>query len=125
VVLDFYEEPLVPVLTKKIEGSGSSPAIFLSSHVPMERCYDGTYQNSKHKEERARSGIFFKNKKERMEERKRRDFFFNVLGGSHTRVFSISSTTPLSYRPCATLPQENPLVWEPPLQHVIVGSNRC
>jgi hypothetical protein len=27
-----------------------------------------------------------KNKKERMEERKRRDFIFNVLGGSHTRV---------------------------------------
>jgi len=29
---------------------------------------------SKHKEERDISGIFFKNKNERMEERKRRDF---------------------------------------------------
>lgn len=46
-----------------------------------------------------------------MEESKRRDFF--VCGGSytHTRVFSISRD-----RPDATLPQENPLIWEPSLQ---------
>jgi hypothetical protein len=40
-----------------------------------------------------------------------------VCGGSHTREFSISWGTPSGYRPHATLPQENPLVWEPPLQH--------
>jgi hypothetical protein len=51
-----------------------------------------------------------KNKKQRMEQRKRRDFY--MRGGSHTRVFSISQE-----RPYATLPQENPLVREPPLQH--------
>ncbi len=28
--------------------------------------------------------------------------------------------TPLCYCPHATLPQENPLVWEPPLQHKIL-----
>ncbi len=50
-----------------------------------------------------------KNKKERMEERKRRDFF-SICGGSHTHVFPIGRE-----RPRATLPQENPLVWEPPL----------
>jgi hypothetical protein len=52
-----------------------------------------------------------KNKKERMEERKRRDFF-PICGGSHTCVFFIGQE-----HPRATLPQENPLVWEPPLQH--------
>jgi hypothetical protein len=24
--------------------------------------------------------------------------------------------TPLSYHPCVSLPQENPLLWEPPLK---------
>ncbi len=40
---------------------------------------------------------------------------------SHTRVFSISQESPRGkpwgYRPHATLPLENPFVWEPPLQH--------
>jgi len=66
-----------------------------------------------------------KNKKERMEERKRRDSFLHELGGSHTSVFSISqSRTPLGYRPCATLPQERiHLYGKLPYDNVIVGSN--
>jgi hypothetical protein len=53
----------------------------------MERFLTGRIRKiEKHKEERDRSGIFFKNK-ERMEERKRRDFY--ICGGSHTHVFSI------------------------------------
>jgi hypothetical protein len=50
-----------------------------------------------------------KNNKERMEERKRTDFY---IWGSPTRVFSISQENPH-----VNLPQDNPLVWEPPLQH--------
>jgi hypothetical protein len=45
----------------------------------------------------ARSGKIQKNKKERMEERKIRGFFFqffNIPGGSHTCVFSISQERP-------------------------------
>ncbi len=68
----------------------------------------------KHKEERDRSGKF-KKIKETMEERKRRDFY--ICGGSHTHVFLIGGT-PSGYRPHGTLPQENPLGWEPPLQHI-------
>jgi hypothetical protein len=34
-----------------------------------------------------------------MEERKRRDFFYYVCGGSHTHVFSIGQERPLGYRP--------------------------
>jgi len=41
----------------------------------------------KHKEERHRSGKFEKNNMERMEERKRRDFY--IHGGSPTHVFCI------------------------------------
>jgi hypothetical protein len=55
---------------------GGEPAIFLHSHVPMERCFDGTDQeNSKTRGERGQIMKVQKNKKERMEERKRRDFF--------------------------------------------------
>jgi len=46
----------------------------------------------KHKEEKDRSGKLKKNKKERMDERKRRDF--HVCGGSHTGVFSIGREHP-------------------------------
>ncbi len=67
---------------------------------------------SKHKEERDISGKFKKNKKERMEERKRRVFKWRfpyscVLHQSHM---------PSGYSPGVTLPQENPLIWEPSLQ---------
>jgi len=92
--------------------SGGDPAIFLRSHVLMERFYDGTDQENLKTQEGKNGG-----------KKKKRFFFnFNVLGDSHTRVFSISqSRTPLGYRPCATLPQENPLVWEPPLQQCHCG----
>jgi hypothetical protein len=53
--------------------------------------------------------------KERMEERKRRDFY--ICGGSHTHVFLICQECPRATTPHGTLPQENPLGWEPPLQH--------
>jgi hypothetical protein len=77
----------------------------------------------KQKEERDRSGKFRKNEKENMEESKRRDFFF--LKKLHTWRFSYScvlhrSGTHSGYCPRVTLSQENPLVWEPPLQHNMV-----
>ncbi len=47
----------------------------------------------KHKEKRDRSGkLKKKNKKETVEQRKRRDF--DAHGGSHTRVFSIGRNAP-------------------------------
>jgi len=52
---------------------GGDPAIFLYFHVPIEKIIDG----KDHK----------KNKKKRMEEKKRRDFY--IRGGSHTHVLSI------------------------------------
>ncbi len=56
--------------------SGGEPAIFLHSHVAMERCFDGTDQeNSKTRGERGQIRKVQKNKKERMEERKRTDFY--------------------------------------------------
>ncbi len=42
-----------------------------------------------------------------MEERKRRNFFYYVHGGSHTRVFSINQERPSGYHPRATLPYGN------------------
>jgi hypothetical protein len=56
----------------------------------MKRFFDGTDQeNSKNTRRKGTDQENLKkNKKERMEERKRRDF--HVRGGSHTRVFSIS-----------------------------------
>ncbi len=55
-----------------------------------------------------------KHKKERMEERKRRDFY-STWRFLYSCVLHCSRT-PSAYHHCATLPQENPLVWEPPLQ---------
>jgi hypothetical protein len=77
----------------------------------MERFFDGTNQeNSKTQGGKAQIRRIQKNKKER----KRRDFY--VCGGSHTHVFFHQSGTPWGYHPHATLPQENLLIWEPPLQ---------
>jgi len=67
---------------------GGDPPIFLCSHVPMGRIFDGMDQEiSKTQGEKGQIRKIQKNKKERMEERKRTDFY--VLGGSHTCVFSI------------------------------------
>jgi hypothetical protein len=55
--------------------SERDPAIFLCSHVPLERFFDGTNQkNSKTQGGKAQIRKIQKNKKERMEERKRRYF---------------------------------------------------
>jgi hypothetical protein len=84
----YFEGSPQQKIPRELHGGGN-PVIFLHSHVPMERFFDGTDQeNSK------------KNKKQRMDERKRRNF--DIRGGSHTHVFSIGQE-----RPCATLPQEN------------------
>jgi hypothetical protein len=58
-------------------GGVGDPAIFLCSHVPMERFFDGTDQeNSKTQGGKGHSSRkIFKNKKERMKERKRKRFF--------------------------------------------------
>jgi hypothetical protein len=58
-------------------------------------------------------GIFFKKQEGKNGGKKKKRFFY-VHGGSHSRVFSISQKHP---RPHVTLPQENPLTLEPPLQH--------
>jgi hypothetical protein len=54
-----------------------------------------------------------KNKMERMEEKKRRDFY--ICGGLILMCSALVGNTK-GYRPRATLPQENPLICEPALQ---------
>jgi hypothetical protein len=88
--------------------------IICHSHVPMERLFDGMDQeNSKTQGGKGQMRKIEKeNKKERVEERKRRDF--DGHGGSHTLCVLHRSGMPPAYCPCATVPQENPLIWEPP-----------
>ncbi len=58
-------------------------------YFPMERIFDGTDQeNSKTQGREAQIRKIQKNNMERMEERKRRDFY--IRGGSPTHVFCIS-----------------------------------
>ncbi len=47
---------------------------------------------------------------------RKKKLFFYACGGSHTCVFSIGQECPSGYCPRVTLPQENPLIWEPHLQ---------
>jgi hypothetical protein len=56
------------------------------------------------------------NKKERMEEKNKEKIFYG-RGGSHISCVLHQSGTPLGSHPHVTLLQENPLLWEPPLQH--------
>jgi hypothetical protein len=66
--------------------SGGDRTIFLCSHVPMEQFFDRTDQeNSKTQGGRGQIRKIQENKKEIMEERKRRDLCGG--GGSHTRGF--------------------------------------
>jgi hypothetical protein len=59
----------------------------------MERFFDDMDQEIfKTQGEKGHIRKIQKNKKERMEERKRRDFY--VSGGSHSHVFSISQECP-------------------------------
>ncbi len=77
----------------------------------------------KHKEKWDRSGKF-KNKQEGKNGGKKKKRIFTymevpilVCGGSHTGVFSIGGECPRGiYNTHVTLPQENPLEWEPSLQ---------
>jgi len=86
------------------------PLYFYVPMFPWKEFFDGMDQKiQKHKEEMARSGKF--KKPRRKEWRKEKEEIFYVGGGSHTRVFSIGWE-----HLRATLPQENPLVWGPPLQ---------
>jgi len=55
---------------------GGDPPIFLHSYVPMERFFDETDQeSSKTQGGKEQFRKILKNKKERMEERKRRNFY--------------------------------------------------
>jgi hypothetical protein len=79
----------------------------------MERFFDGTDQeNSKTQGGKGQIRKIKKNKKERMEEKKKKKEIF-----MHVEV-SIPMCCPSVWndRPRATLPQENPLLWEPPLR---------
>jgi len=58
---------------------------------------------------------FVSTKHKRNKETKKRVVYGR--GGSCTHAFSWGSGTPLSSRPRPPLPQENTLIWEPPLQH--------
>ncbi len=69
-------------------GSYAVGEIALYFHVPMEQFFDGTDQeNSKTQRGRGQIKKIQENKKEIMEERKRRDLCLG--GGSHTCVFAI------------------------------------
>ncbi len=77
---------------------------------PMERCFDGMDQeNSKTQGEKAQIRKVQKKKKERMEEKRRRDFIFCMWRFSYSCVLHHLGM-PSGYHHCATLPQENPLV---------------
>jgi hypothetical protein len=100
---------------QKTPGSYAVGEIPLYSYVPMFPWKDFLMgQTMKTKKQQGGKGQIRriqKNKPERMEERKRRDFFFSDVevpilvcspfgwehrGGSHTRMFSIRSGTPSS-----------------------------
>jgi hypothetical protein len=68
----------------------------------------------KQKEERGRSRESKKNKKEKNGGKKKKRFLC-MWRFPYSCVFHWSGM-PWDYRPHATLPQENPLIWEPPLQ---------
>jgi len=77
----------------------------------MERCFDWTDQaNSKTQGEMGQIRKVQKNKKERMEERKRRDFYC-MWRFPYSSVVLCRLGMASGYHHSATLPQENPLVW--------------
>jgi len=70
-------------------------------------------QEIQHKEERDRSGKFKKTRwKEWRKEKEEIFTFVEVL----ILMCSASFGNTKGYHLCATLPQENPLIWEPALQ---------
>jgi hypothetical protein len=97
-------------------GGVGDPAIFLCSHVPMERFFDGTDQeNSK-----TQGGKGHSSRKIKKTRRKEKEEIFYIHGGSHTHVFSICQE-----HPCATLYEENPLIWGPPHQPSALPENEA
>jgi len=73
----------------------------------------GKIQNDQ--EERDRSEKMKKTRRKEYTEKEEEIFY--VCGGSHISCVLHQSGTPLGSHPHATLLQENPLLWEPPLQH--------
>jgi hypothetical protein len=81
----------------------------------MERFFDGMDpKNSKTQGGKGQIKKIQKNKKERVEERKRRDFY--VGGGSHTRVFSIDWEHPRLGEPTRMGTSPTPENTPPPMQ---------
>jgi hypothetical protein len=91
----------------------------------MERFFDGT--NQEISEIQGGMGKIRKIQKKQEgkngENNKMRSLIY-VHGDSHNHVFSMGWEHPWAYCPHAILPQENPLVWEPPLQHKILLTSR-
>ncbi len=70
-----------------------------------------------------RKGTQFKKKFKKQEgknEGKKKKEIFYIHGGSHTHVFSICQE-----HPCATLYEENPLIWGPPHQPSALPENEA
>ncbi len=96
---------------------GGDPPIFLLSHGKIFwQDRSAKFKNTRKKGTNQENS---KNKMERMEERKRKDFY--IREGSHTHVFCIGRQHQ-GLLPSCNLPGENPLIWEPPLQLYIVIS---
>ncbi len=85
---------------------GGDPPVFVRSHVPMKRFFDEMDQENSKKQE----GKNGRNEKKRF----LKFFFGNIPGGSPYSCVPHWLGMPSCYRLRATLPQENPLVWDPP-----------
>jgi hypothetical protein len=91
---------------------GRSPYIFM---FPWKYFLMGrTKKIQKHNEDRDKLGKFKKTR--RKEWKKKEEEIFTYAKVPYLCVLHWLRM-PLGYRPYVTLPQENPLVWEPPLQH--------
>ncbi len=106
-----YFEGSLPAEIPRELCSGGDPLYF---YFPMEIFFDGTDQeNSKTQGRKAQIMKIQKIKRERMEKRKRRDFY--IHGGSHTHVFCIHRQHQ-GLPPLCDHPSGDPHIWEPPLQ---------
>ncbi len=70
----------------------------------------------KHEEKGDRSWKFKKTRRKEWRKEKEEIFFYGMWRFPYSSCVLHCSETPSGYHHCATLPQENPLVWEPPLQ---------
>jgi hypothetical protein len=81
----------------------------------MERFFDGTDQENS-KTQGRKGQIWNIQKKKRWKEwRKQKENIFIFVEVLILMCSAWVGNTK-GYHPCATLPQENPLIWEPPLQ---------